>query len=393
MRATFVDGGAPGRDDRRRGAVAARDEALEQRAAGARAGAADAERVVGALADPALVGSPRRAQLADHPPRAVGDEGVGVLAAQQRAPADVAGHGLAAGRDRLALHHRRPAYRQRPAGISRARPGGGGPDVLGEPRDERPGRLELHPHDVGTARLVQPRFERVPAVERELPAPQQGGARVVGRVAARRALQRRRRELQAGLRRGGDRALERLPAPPVVDRGPEALDLIGGRVVQAGGDEQAVERQLDVEAAGGAVADRDAELLLDRRARVKAGVVVRAEEMRLAEGRERPGDERPRGREQVVVVAGAVGPEPVAVVVVLELAQERERLGRPHDGYAKIAPTSRLKPGSRGEVRASSRVSSSATSNCGASGRERRKTSTSSAAVSTSHSSASPARS
>src|SRR3954447_10872135 len=145
-------------------------------------------------------------------------------------------------------------------------------------------------------------------------------------------------------------------------------------MVQAGGDEQAVERELDVEAAGGAVADRDAELLLDRRARVEARVVVGAEEVRLAERGERAGGERLRGREQVGVVARAVGLEPVAVVVVLELAQEGERLGGPHDGYAKMAPTARPKPGSSGEVRASSRVSSSATSNPAASGFERRKT-------------------
>jgi hypothetical protein len=37
--------------------------------------------------------------------------------------------------------------------------------------------------------------------------------------------------------------------------------------------------------------------------------------------------ELPRGGDEVVVVAGAVGLEPVAVVVGLELAQELERLG------------------------------------------------------------------
>jgi hypothetical protein len=45
------------------------------------------------------------------------------------------------------------------------------------------------------------------------------------------------------------------------------------------------------------------------------------------EVREIPG-ERPRRRDEVLVVARAVGLEPVAVVVGLELAQELERLGR-----------------------------------------------------------------
>ena len=98
-------------------------------------------------------------------------------------------------------------------------------------------------------------------------------------------------------------------------------------MVQARGHEQPVERQLDVVATRRAVADRDAELLLDRRAGVEARVVVGAEEVRFAEVGERAGQRR-GGREQVVVVARTVGLEPVAVVVGLELAQELERLGR-----------------------------------------------------------------
>ena len=48
--------------------------------------------VVGAgLADPALVLGARGAQVADHPALAAGQEVLGVLAAQQRAPADIAG--------------------------------------------------------------------------------------------------------------------------------------------------------------------------------------------------------------------------------------------------------------------------------------------------------------
>ena len=38
--------------------------------------------------------------------------------------------------------------------------------------------------------------------------------------------------------------------------------------------------------------------------------------------------QRPRGRDEVLVVTRAVGLEPLAVVVGLELAQELERLGR-----------------------------------------------------------------
>jgi hypothetical protein len=100
-------------------------------------------------------------------------------------------------------------------------------------------------------------------------------------------------------------------------------------MVHAGADEQAVERQLDVVAARAAVADRDTQLLLDRRAVMEARVVVGPEEARRAEVAERVGERLP-GRAQVVVVAGAVGLEPVAVVVVLELAQELEGGGWPH---------------------------------------------------------------
>jgi hypothetical protein len=49
---------------------------------------------------------------------------------------------------------------------------------------------------------------------------------------------------------------------------------------------------------------------------------VRAPEVREILG------ERPRRRDEVLVIAGAVLLEPLAVVVALELAQELERLGR-----------------------------------------------------------------
>src|SRR5204863_3627550 len=75
------------------------------------------------------------------------------------------------------------------------------------------------------------------------------------------------------------------------------------------------------------VADRQPDVLLQRRARAKAGVVPGAKQARAAEGREVIA-ERGRGRSQVLLVARAMGLEPLAVVVVLELAQELDRLGR-----------------------------------------------------------------
>jgi hypothetical protein len=59
---------------------------------------------------------------------------------------------------------------------------------------------------------------------------------------------------------------------------------------------------------------------------VEARVVPRAEQVRAAEV-DQVLAERPRRRDEVVVVARAVGLEPVAVVVGLELAQELEGLG------------------------------------------------------------------
>jgi hypothetical protein len=58
---------------------------------------------------------------------------------------------------------------------------------------------------------------------------------------------------------------------------------------------------------------------------VEARVVPRAEEVRPAEVDEVLA-ERPGRRDEVVVVARAVGLEPVAVIVGLELAQELEGL-------------------------------------------------------------------
>jgi hypothetical protein len=115
----------------------------------------------------------------------------------------------------------------------------------------------------------------------------------------------------------------------VVDRRPVPLELVGAGMVEPGGDEETVERELEVEAAGAAVADRHPELLLERRPGMKAGVVVGPEGVGLAEVREllREGESR---LAQVRVVSVSVGSEPVAIVVVLELAEEVERVGRPH---------------------------------------------------------------
>jgi hypothetical protein len=60
---------------------------------------------------------------------------------------------------------------------------------------------------------------------------------------------------------------------------------------------------------------------------MKARVVPRAEQARAPEVGQVLA-QRPHGRHEVLVVAGTIGLEPVAVVVGLELAQELERLGR-----------------------------------------------------------------
>src|SRR6202042_2169098 len=92
----------------------------------------------------------------------------------------------------------------------------------------------------------------------------------------------------------------------------------------------AVERQVEVEAAGCAIPDRDAEVLLERRTGPEAEVVVGPEEVRGAEVAQLV-SERSGRRHHVLVVALPVGFEPLALVVVLEVAEELERLRRPHD--------------------------------------------------------------
>src|SRR5947209_11436782 len=73
------------------------------------------------------------------------------------------------------------------------------------------------------------------------------------------------------------RPLERGRAASVVDRGAEALELVGGRMVQSAADKQPVERELEVEGADAPWYDGDPEVLLQRRSRPEAEVVVGTE--------------------------------------------------------------------------------------------------------------------
>ena len=147
---------------------------------------------------------------------------------------------------------------------------------LGEPRDQRTSRDHLSAHALVTARLVQPRLERVPAGGRELLHPEAVDAGMVDRVAPGRALELGLGWCQAASACRREPSLEAARPAIVVDRRPESLELVGSGVVQAAGHEQPVERQVEVEAAGGAVADRDAEVLLERRARPEPEVVCTA---------------------------------------------------------------------------------------------------------------------
>src|SRR5262249_23491041 len=79
-------------------------QARQQRARAPVVGARADGGVVQALADPALVGRALGAQLADVAPRAAREEDLGLLAAQQRAAADVAGDDRGARADRLPGH-------------------------------------------------------------------------------------------------------------------------------------------------------------------------------------------------------------------------------------------------------------------------------------------------
>ena len=107
-------------------------------------------------------------------------------------------------------------------------------------------------------------------------------------------------------------ALECCRAPGIVDRGPEPLELVGRRMVQPGRNEQTVEREHEVGAAGRCVVDGDSEVLLQRRAGVEPDVVVRPKETGLAEALER-GGQLACWPQQILVVAPTVGLEPVAI--------------------------------------------------------------------------------
>src|SRR5437763_4682193 len=198
--------------------------------------------------------------------------------------------------------------------------------LLAQPAHERRGGVELGADARTCLRAMQPGAELVAAGDGQAPAPEQLCARVIRRVPARGAHQVGLVQLEAGVARARDGARQRSGAAARVYGRAQALDLVGRGVVQAGGDEQAVERELDVEAAGALVADRKPDVLLQRRARAKARVVPGPEHARLAEVHEIIAEQR-CGAAQVVLVARAVGLEPVAVVVVLELAEELDRLG------------------------------------------------------------------
>src|SRR5205823_6501162 len=99
-------------------------------------------------------------------------------------------------------------------------------------------------------------------------------------------------------------------------------------VPHAGAKDETVERELEV-VDGRTLADPDGDVLLEGRPGAEAGVVVRPEETRWPE-RPKPLGERPRRRQQLAVVPGAVGFKPLPVVVVLELAQELECRRGPH---------------------------------------------------------------
>ena len=164
---------------------------------------------------------------------------------------------------------------------------------------------------------MQPRFKLVAARDRQVLQAQPVDLGVIDAIAAGRALDRRRGQLQIASFSALDGPLEGLRPPIVIDRGPKTLELIARRLIQPAGDEQAIEREVEVDAAGGSVADGDSEVLLQRRARVKPDVVIRPKEMGFAEPLEL-GGELAGGSEQMLVVAPTVGLEPVPQEAVSE---------------------------------------------------------------------------
>ena len=164
---------------------------------------------------------------------------------------------------------------------------------------------------------MQPRFKLVAARDRQVLQAQPVDLGVIDAIAAGRALDRRRGQLQIASFSALDGPLEGLRLPIVIDRGPKTLELIARRLIQPAGDEQAIEREVEVDAAGGSVADGDSEVLLQRRARVKPDVVIRPRKMGFAEPLELGGGSA-GGSEQMLVVAPTVGLEPVPQEAVSE---------------------------------------------------------------------------
>src|SRR5204862_4568626 len=113
-------------------------------------------------------------------------------------------------------------------------------------------------------RTVQPGSEGVAAGDGEALAAQQAQSRVVCRVPAWCAHELGLAEGEPRLLRLGDRPCQRSRRTPGVDRAADAVQLIGRGAIDARGDEQPIERELDVEPAHALVADRQADVLLDR---------------------------------------------------------------------------------------------------------------------------------
>jgi hypothetical protein len=211
-------------------------------------------------------------------------------------------------------------------------------DGVREPAHERARGLELGLDPPVAIGRVEPGPERVAAEDRQLLHPQAFDAGVIGGVALRGALEAGLARDQTGGPGLSECALERGRPASVVDRRAESFELIGGGVVEAGADEQAVERQLEVIAPGSADAGADPErdLLLHRWSGPETGVTVGSKEAGLAEVGQLLGKQA-CGAEEVVVVARPVSLEPVAVVVVLQFPQEVDGCRRPHGGDRTLA--------------------------------------------------------
>src|SRR5213080_4649380 len=115
---------------------------------------------------------------------------------------------------------------------SRADRAGGGADRVGQPFHERSGGAQLRAHALVARRLVQPRLEGVATGDSELPAAKVVDPRMVDRVAARGALELGLGGRQTGAPGGGEAAFIADGTAIVVYRSAEALELVGGGLMQ-----------------------------------------------------------------------------------------------------------------------------------------------------------------